>query len=57
MKFIYVFDEEAKSKLLNAGYTLMKEDMDNSIYVFCCNGNMLFANEDISYIMSDTLSF
>lgn len=57
MKFIYVFDESAKSKLLGAGFVLLKEDVDNSIYVFHFDGNLTFANEDVSYVLSDTLSF
>lgn len=57
MKFIYVFDESAKSKLLGAGFVLLKEDVDNSIYVFHLDGNLTFANEDVSYVLSDTLSF
>lgn len=57
MNFIYVFDESAKSKLLGAGFVLLKEDVDNSIYVFHFDGNLTFANEDVSYVLSDTLSF
>ena len=57
MKFIYVFDETAKSKLLEAGFVLLKEDLDNSIYVFRFNGDLTFASEDVTYVLSDTISF
>ena len=57
MKFIYVFDETAKSKMLNAGFVLLKEDADNSVYVFCAKEAQTFSSEDFSYVLSDTLSF
>lgn len=57
MKFIYVFDEADKSKLLAAGFILLREDIDKSIFVFYANANMAFAYADMSYVLSDTLSF
>ena len=57
MRFIYVFDEAAKSRLLEAGFVLLKEDTDNSVYIFHFDGSISFAYDDIGYVMSDTLSF
>ena len=57
MKFIYVFSSEAKERLQNAGFTLLKEDPRNSIYVFGMNNTLNFALADVSYIESDTLTF
>ena len=47
MKFVYVFDETTKSKLIEAGFVLLKENLDNSIYVFHFNGDMTFVSEDV----------
>lgn len=32
--FIYVFDEKAKKDLQKRGYTLLKEDRKNQIWIF-----------------------
>ena len=57
MKFIYVFSLDEKNKLQNAGFTLLKEDTNNSIYVFGMNNSLNFALADVSYVETDTLTF
>lgn len=57
MKFIYVFDEAAERKLLDAGFVLLKADSDNSIYVFHYDLSISLPCEDVSYVLSDTLTF
>lgn len=56
-KFLYVFNKEARDRLLEANYTLLKSDEKNEIYVFANQMDMTFALADISYIRSNTLSF
>lgn len=56
-KFIYVFDEQARNKLIAGGYELLKSDEFGSSFVFVNNNNATFSLEDVSYIMSDTLTF
>lgn len=55
-KFIYVFNENAKNKLIDNGYFLLISDEHNSTYIFENKAEFCFALEDISYITSDTLS-
>ena len=57
MKFIYVFSTEDKDTLLKVGFTLLKEDARNSIYVFGRNNALTFALADVSYVETDTLTF
>lgn len=61
MKFIYVMDRKAKRELLKKGFTLLKEDKRNSIWVFenklgdaniCCD-----PGSECKYILSDVLTF
>jgi len=56
-KFLYVFNKEARDRLLEANYTLLKSDEKNETYVFANQMDMTFALADISYIRSNTLSF
>lgn len=55
--FIYVFSDQSKEQMLSLGYELIKADRANDIYVFAFSDHMDFADADISYILSDTLSF
>lgn len=55
--FIYVFDEDARDKLLDMNYKLLKRDEKNHIYVFINEGQELLALGDISYILSNTITF
>ena len=57
MKFIYVFSKDDRDILLKAGFTLLKEDIRNSIYVFDKSNSLTFALTEVSYIESDTLTF
>ena len=57
VKFIYVFDAQAKSALINAGFVLLKEDSDSSVYIFQFDGNIAFDKDNISYFLSNTLTF
>lgn len=56
-KFLYVFNKEARDRLLEANYTLLKSDEKNETYVFANQMDMTFALADISCIRSNTLSF
>ena len=55
--FIYVFDEEARDKLLDMNYKLLKRDEKNHIYVFVNERREVFALDGISHILSDTITF
>lgn len=58
-KFIYVFDVSARDKLLAAGFSLLKADDKNEMYVFNASSNLNFklSSADISYLTSNTLTF
>ncbi len=56
-KFIYVYSADARDKLLAANYILMKSDERNKIYVFLNEDKLSFAELDVSYILSDTMTF
>lgn len=56
-KFIYVFDEDAKEKLLAKKYTLLKSDTRNNIYVFENKSEQHFDFKDMVYTLSDVLTY
>jgi hypothetical protein len=59
-QFMYVFSGEAKEKLANAGFVLLKEDTLNDVYVFKADDKLMFSADwmnDISVVLSDTLTF
>lgn len=56
-KFIYVYSADARDKLLAANYILMKSDERNKIYVFLNEDKLSFSELDVSYILSDTMTF
>lgn len=56
-KFIYVFDEEAKKKLLEAGYKLVASYEKKHVYVFANNNSMSFSFDNISCCYSNKLTF
>lgn len=56
-KFIYVCSAAARDKLLAANYILMKSDERNNIYIFLNEDKLSFAELDVSYILSDTMTF
>lgn len=55
--FIYVFSTADRDKLLGGGFLLLREDADNSIYVFRADDKLCFLLSDISYLTSNTLTF
>ena len=56
-RFIYVVGEEARDRLVNMGYCLLREDKAKHIYVFLNQDNQKFSCTDIQFEMSDTLTF
>ena len=56
-KFIYVFDKEARDKLLSAGLKLLKSDKKNEVYVFANQMDVAFALAGIAFVRTDTLTF
>lgn len=63
MHFVYVMKEADRQKMLQLGYSLLKSDPVNHVWIFDAGDNMEFAQEDrltqagIKYIRSDTLTF
>lgn len=57
MKFIYVFSLNDKEKLQNAGFTLLKEDAKNSIYIFANSEKMVFELDNVGHVLSNVLTF
>lgn len=57
MSFIYVFNSEARDELLKLGLNMLKEDSRQQIFVFENPQVVTFSMPDISYILSDTLTF
>lgn len=55
--FIYVFDADAKNKLLTMQFMMLKSDDKNNVYIFVNDDNENFAVDDIPYMISDTLTF
>lgn len=47
-KFIKVFNEDDKSKLLDAGYTLISED--DGVTTFLNNSKISFNKEDVDHV-------
>lgn len=56
-KFIYVFTFEAKNKLIDAGFVLLKADQKNSIYCFKNQPDEYDVLDTVSYIVSNKLTF
>lgn len=66
MKFVYVMDEGSKKELLEKGFSLLKEDKENSVFVFenkvleeeGSDGKVCFdLGVDVPHILSDVLTF
>lgn len=55
--FIYVFDENARDQLLSKGCEMLEQNNEKHIFVFLNTGNLKFEDEDIRYVLSDTLTF
>lgn len=56
-KFIYVFDEDARDRLLKAGFTLLSSDAKNGIYVFANDNGLQFSLGGTEHIVTNTMSF
>lgn len=56
-KFIYVFNEDAKKKLLEKNFTLLKSDARNNIYVFENKPEQRLNFSDMVYTLSDILTY
>ena len=63
MRFVYVMKKEDKDKMVAMGYSLIKEDKRNNIWVFENKDVITFASEDeitsagVSFVLSDMLTF
>lgn len=61
MKFIYVMDKKAKKELMQKGFTLLKEDKANNIWVFenkYAGTDACFdLNIECQHVLSDVLMF
>lgn len=55
--FIYVFNTDDMEKMLAAGYSLMKADEKNNMYIFADNDGMSFDLSDMCFVRSNTLTF
>lgn len=55
-KFIYVFDEETRDKLMALGYVCVKADDRNQTYIFLNDDRLSFAKFD-NCTTSDRLTF
>lgn len=56
-KFLYVFSKEDRDLLIADGYTLLKSDDKNDLYVFVNQTNMNFDLIDMTFVRSDVLTF
>lgn len=55
--FIYVFSEEARDALKESGYTLLKQDPLQSLYIFRNTPELRFDLRPEDFIYSDILTF
>ena len=56
-KFIYAFSESDRAVLLSQGYTLLKADNTQKIYVFKNKEELCFSMNDGTFALSDILTF
>lgn len=55
--FIYVFDEDSRDRLMSKGYELLSQNDGTHTFVFLNTVNLNFEDENIQYVLSDTLTF
>lgn len=55
--FIYVMSKDACKKMMSLGYTLLKEDTRNKVYVFENKPDMSFDSLDFPHVVSSMLTF
>lgn len=56
-KFLYVFSEKERDKLLELGYNPIKSDIECGIFVFENQDKLSFSQKAIKAVPSDTLTF
>ena len=56
-KFLYVFSKNDRDSLIAAGYTLLKSDDKNDLYVFVNQTNLAFDLVDMYFVRSNVLTF
>lgn len=56
-KFLYVFSKDNRDLLIAAGYTLLKSDDKNDLYVFVNQANLAFDLADMYFVRSNVLTF
>lgn len=56
-KFIYVFSEADRDLLLNRGYSVVKADEPQHMYIFANSDELHFDLSDVHLAYSDTLTF
>lgn len=52
--FLYVFTQDGRDVLLNAGYVLLSSNVKQNIYIFKNKDELHFSLEHINVIPSDT---
>lgn len=63
MKFIYVMNATDKEKMIALGYTLIKGDERNNVYIFSNKDTVTFSDETdiekagIRHVMSNVIAF
>lgn len=63
MQFVYVMTATDKEKMLQLGYSILKEDLNNHIWIFSAPEELHFSANDpladagIRYVLSNTLTF
>mgnify|MGYP006384291485 CR=1 FL=1 len=63
MCFVYVMSKEDRNKMIAMGYSLIKEDERNNVWIFKNKDVSTFASEDeiteagVSFVLSDMLTF
>lgn len=55
--FIYVFSKEDRDSLLLKNYNLLKADERNNIYIFENSNQLTFNKSDMTFVISNTLTF
>lgn len=63
MQFVYVMTATDKEKMLQLGYSLLKEDRNNHTWIFAASEDLFFSENDpladagVRYVLSNTLTF
>lgn len=57
MKFIYVFQEADRDVLIARGFHLLKEDLQQGVFVFENRSEIRFSDDEFTYVLTDQLTF